>query len=516
MNDKYVAKYLRISDDDDDVGEQKSESDSIANQRKVLEDYIGSHGELSQYVVKEFADDGFSGVNFNRPGIQNLLQEVKESRVACIIVKDFSRFGRNYIETGDYIEQIFPFLGVRFIAVSDNYDSAYKQPGIEVGFKNLIHDMYSRDLSRKIKSVKKLYQERGCSTGGDVPYGYQRNRENNPVYLPDSEAAEVVKTIFRLAVEGNSPVEIADILCEDGVETRGAYKNKTINRNYKLKNQKSNFWTAAEIREILKNEVYIGTYICHKMSSVSPRVMKHNDEAEYITFENAHEPLVTKEIFRQAQEVISLRGKRGQYKKDENPHALKGKLKCGYCGYGMVQTTSKSASYYCRMGNRCGSHLSVKTEVLEKAILGVIHKYMELYLEEENKKQKVYLGKQAELLKANEEKRLLEMKIGNCKANRLNLYRQWKEMLISKEEYLLKRCEYENQEKESSEKLEKVNSRITELQSELNKKGEQRRGNCFSEQTLTRELTDALIERIDVYAPDKIEIHWKVRGFEKK
>lgn len=515
MNDKYIAKYLRISDDDDDVGGQKRESDSIANQRKVLEDYIGSHGELSQYVVKEFADDGFSGVNFNRPGIQNLLQEVRESRVACIIVKDFSRFGRNYIETGDYIEQIFPFMGVRFIAVSDNYDSAYRQPGIEVGFKNLIHDMYSRDLSRKIKSAKKLYQERGCSTGGDAPYGYQRNQENNPVYLPDPEAAEVVRRIFRLAVNGNSPVKIADILCKDGVATRGAYKNEVINRNYKLKNQKSNFWTAAEIREILKNEVYIGTYICHKMSSVSPRVMKRNDESEYITFENAHEPLVEKEIFRRAQEVVSLRGKRGRYKKDENPHALKGKLKCGYCGYGMMQTTSKSASYHCGMGNRCGSHLSVKTEVLEKAVLGVIHKYMKLYLEEENKRQKVYLGRQAELLKVNEEKRLLEMKLGNCKANRLNLYWQWKEEVISKEEYLLKRREYEEQENESCEKLEKVNSRITELQSGLNREGEQRSGLCFREQTLTRELTDALIERIDVYASDKIEIHWKVSKSEK-
>ena len=172
MIDGYVAKYLRISDDDVDVGKGKDESGSISNQRGVLQYFISNHEELSKYPVKEFLDDGYSGVNFNRPGVQNLLKEVKENKVACIVVKDLSRFGRNYIEVGDYIEQIFPFLGVRFIAVSDNYDSFKNSGGIEIGFKNLIHDMYSRDLSKKIKSVKRMHQEKGTYIGGDVPYGY--------------------------------------------------------------------------------------------------------------------------------------------------------------------------------------------------------------------------------------------------------------------------------------------------------------------------------------------------------
>lgn len=165
----------------------------------MLENYISNHDELSQYPVREFVDDGVSGVSFNRPGIQSLLSEVKGKKVACIVVKDLSRFGRNYIEVGDYIEQIFPFLGVRFIAVSDNFDSFKSPAGLDIGFRNLMHDLYSRDLSKKIKSVKKLMQEKGAYSGGDVPYGYMRGSEKEDVYVIDPEAAQIVRKIFLYA-----------------------------------------------------------------------------------------------------------------------------------------------------------------------------------------------------------------------------------------------------------------------------------------------------------------------------
>lgn len=202
-NKKYIAEYMRISDDDRNLGnnKEKEESNSIGNQRKILQDFIRNHQELSEYLVKEFFDDGFSGVNFNRPGIKALLEEVREGKINCIIVKDLSRFGRNYIEVGDYLEQIFPFMGVRFISVNDHFDSARQFGGIEIGFKNLMHDLYSRDLSKKIKIVKKLYHERGIFSGGDAPFGYQRTTDKYEAYQPDEKTADIVKLIFNLAAE---------------------------------------------------------------------------------------------------------------------------------------------------------------------------------------------------------------------------------------------------------------------------------------------------------------------------
>lgn len=512
MLEVYVAKYLRISDDDEDIGRNKSESDSIANQRKVLEYYIEHHPELSKYPVIEFLDDGFSGVNFHRPGIQKLLKKVKENRIACIVVKDLSRFGRNYIETGDYIEQIFPFMGVRFISVSDNYDSFQKPVGIELGFKNLIHDLYSRDLSRKVKSVKHLHQERGYYSGGDVPYGYQRNQEEGAAYYPDLQAAQIVRKIFALAAEGMSPSKIAEILSNESIPTPGAYKNQSVNEHYNLKNHKRNLWTPAQVREIIQNEVYIGTYVCHKFTSVKPREMKRNDTSEYMKFEDDHEPLVEKTLFHAAQSAIRPRGKRGRYKRDDNPHALKGKVKCGRCGYGMIRSGTCVSVYACYMGEACGSHMKIPTSELEKNILKIIIKLMET----SSDKQKSVQGTQnqiaSELSKAREEKRILEMRAGYWKTSRLNLYQQWKEGKIKKEEYLTQKEELSEREAKCRQKLDTLNKKL--------------RGASFDQiyavegldhasltknLTLTKELADALIERIEVYEADRIEVKWKFR-----
>lgn len=255
-------------------------------------------------MIREFVDDGFSGVNFERPGIQKLLLEVKSQHVACIVVKDFSRFGRNYIAVGDYIEQIFPFMGVRFISVADEYDSNLRQPGIEEGLRNLLHDLYSRDLSKKIKTVKRLHQKQKHYTGGDVPYGYIRNPEKEPKLIPDPEASKVVKRIFKLASEGKRLGQIADILSEEKVPTKGVYKNQNGNQNYNIRNTRRALWINSEVKDIIENEVYIGRYICGKSTTIVPRVQRKNDEKDYIIFEDAQEPLVDEETFRLAQAVI--------------------------------------------------------------------------------------------------------------------------------------------------------------------------------------------------------------------
>lgn len=510
MIEKCIALYIRLSDDDNDIGDKKQESNSVINQRKVLKDFVKNNPDFSDGHIEEFIDDGFSGVNFERPGIQRLFSEVRKGNVQCIIVKDFSRFGRNYIEAGDYIEQIFPFMGVRFISIGDRYDSAKQQPGIEVGFKNLMHDMYSRDLSRKIKSVKKLYQKQGRYNGGDVPYGYKRRGEKNSVFCPDPDAAQVVKRIFSMAANGSSPVQIADALSADKIPTRGAYKNQTVQQNYRLKNKESNLWTPAAVREIIENEVYTGTYICNKRTTAAPRVMKQNDKSEYIMFENAHEALIDREMFQQAQAIIVRRGKRGRYKKDKNPHVLKGKVKCGYCGYGMIKTVGESGSYCCHMGQRCGHHPSVKIAVIENAILLTIQKYVEVFEEKEEIVHRELQVREAEAAKVKSKIRQLEMKSGNYKVSRMELYKQWKEGRISKEEYLVKKGGYIQKEHESEMELKELNKKIEDI---LLKRKHFRdkvdSGLSVPVTELTRKLVDSLIERVVVYGSERIEIEWK-------
>lgn len=513
MQERYVAKYLRISDDDEDIGDQKTESDSIGNQRKVLDTYIKNHPELSQYPLKEFLDDGYSGVNFRRPGIQELLKEVKENQIACVVVKDLSRFGRNYIEAGDYIEQIFPFMGVRFISVSDHYDSFLRSAGLEIGFKSLIHDLYSRDLSRKVKAVKQLYQKQGRYSGGDVPYGYRRNSGEGSIYVPDPEAADTVRKIFRIAAEGMPPVKIAELLSKEAVLTPGMYKNQTIQQNYILRNPKCTLWTPAQVREILQNEVYLGTYICHKLSSVRPRETKRNDRSEYLKFENDHEPLVEEELFQAAQAVIRTRGKRGTYNREKKPHALKGKVKCGHCGYGMLQRGRRVDIYYCHMGNICGSHVRIETDRLEASVLTAWRKLAETQQpRERSKKEQTAFG----FSRYREEKRLLEMKADYCKTSRLNLYARWKQGQITKEEYLARRDELSKQEAVFRKELDALQAyRTDNTFGQFRGPAKMEAGTAYDIQALTKALADDFIERVEVYGEDRIEIIWKFQDITK-
>lgn len=507
----YIAIYLRISDEDGDLEQGKTESASITSQRKVILYFIRKNKELSQYPVKEFIDDGHSGVSFNRPGIQKLLKEVREGKVSCIIVKDLSRLGRNYIEVGDYIEQIFPFMGVRFISVADNYDSLKNTGGIETGFKNLIHDLYSRDLSKKIKSVKKMYQEKGAYSGGDVPFGYKKPERNqkNKVYIPDEAAAQIVREIFILASQGYSTSRISEYLNDKAIPTPGVYKNQIENDNYRFKNPKRTLWSAQQVREIIMNETYIGIFTCRKFTSTGPRKTKKNDESEFIKYENQHEPLVDKELFEAAGKAVISRGKRGKYKKNENPHPLKGKVKCGYCGYSTtINEKVSNPKFVCRMGNSCGAHTKIESQTLEKTVLEILQMQISVLKNEGNKRIKVV----STLNKAKEKKLQLEMKIERNKNYRMSLYRQYKEGKISKEEYFAKRDEVTKQQVKFENELELIIERLDHIAVQQTDDDLNKIIGAETVTKLTKELTDKLIDRIDVYHAGRVEITWKFQS----
>ena len=257
---RYIAYYLRLSADDG-----INESTSIFSQRELIKEYIYSSDEFIEMQSLEFVDDGCSGTTFNRTGIRQLLDAVKKGEINCIIVKDFSRFGRNYLEVSKYIEQIFPYLGVRFIAINDNYDSNNHKgttAEIDVPLRNMINAMYSLDISKKMKSAKQTKIKQGIFANAYPIYGYKKDSVEKGQLLIDEPAAAVVRRIFRLALDGNTAFQIVTILNNEGVLTRGSYKKQAGNKKkWNDINEGDSFWMCANIYSILHDERYTGTFI---------------------------------------------------------------------------------------------------------------------------------------------------------------------------------------------------------------------------------------------------------------
>lgn len=301
-----TAMYLRLSREDGD----KSESDSIANQRALIHEYLKTQPNLC--CVDEFVDDGCSGVNFERPAFSRMYEDLKNGAVNCIVMKDLSRFGRNYIDVGRYLEQIFPTLGVRVIAINDGYDSANKtqsHDAIMLPIKNLMNDIYCCDISIKIKSQLDTKRKRGEFIGNFAVYGYVRNPNDRGKLIIDEEAAEIVQQIFSLKLNGTNEQRIADRLNNMGVLSPLEYKKQqgyAISENFK-KNDMAK-WSYQAVSRILKNEMYTGTMVqgkTRKADHRSGQVVPVSSN-QWIRKESTHEAIIDKERFELVQELLKL------------------------------------------------------------------------------------------------------------------------------------------------------------------------------------------------------------------
>lgn len=300
-----IAFYLRISDEDRG-GESVKESESISGQRMILREFIREHEEFSHSRVTELVDDGFSGTDFERPGIKKLLQMAKAQEINCIIVKDFSRFGRNYLEVGNYLEQIFPFLGIRFISVSDQFDS-FKNMGaagsIEVGFKNIISEAYSRDLSEKIKSVRRLKASQGAFVTAFAPFGYQKSKESKNQLIIDQECGAVVRRIFDLFLGGMQKAEIARQLNRENVPSPMMVRRQRKEHFYCSQCKEQSHWTAGRIGQILADQRYVGDNVYGRSVPEkvgSKRAVGVPKEA-WIVVPDAHPGIIDRETFERVQ-----------------------------------------------------------------------------------------------------------------------------------------------------------------------------------------------------------------------
>ena len=302
-----TAMYLRISSEDEDLRTgEKDESESISNQRSLLREYVSGHAELAGSEILEFCDDGWSGTNFERPAVKELLEQVKRGQINCIVVKDLSRFGRDYLTVGDYISRVFPFLGVRFISVNDGFDSSNPLDidSLDTSFRTLIYDLYSRDLSRRVKSAKKARAERGAFLSPYAPYGYVKDPEDKNHLLVDAEAAAVIRRIFQMAADGTKTWQIAAAMNGEGVRTPKNYKVEAgCTRTPWRSIREENFWTANLVAKFLRDERYIGKTVYGKRSrdivgSTHTVKISRND---WVIVPDRHEAIVPEALFEKAQ-----------------------------------------------------------------------------------------------------------------------------------------------------------------------------------------------------------------------
>lgn len=302
-----TALYIRLSQEDEDKNEIKTESNSIISQKNILNEFILGNKDLKIYNT--YIDDGFTGTDFDRPGFQELLNDIKGKRINCVVVKDLSRLGRNYIEVGNYIEQIFPLFDVRFISINDNIDSFLNPTStntILVPFKNLINDEYCRDTSIKIRTALISRKRKGEYVGAFPAYGYIKDKNDKHKLVIDEEAANVVKKIFDWTVNENmGKVAICYKLNDLGILNPTGHKKIELKQNYNNSNNNDYTWTPSTIRNILKNEIYIGHTVQGKRKTKSYKIHKLENlpEEEWIKVENTHMPIISRELFAAAQTI---------------------------------------------------------------------------------------------------------------------------------------------------------------------------------------------------------------------
>lgn len=499
---KTVALYMRLSNEDVHEGE----SCSISNQRALLLDYVKNHDEFNDWNVLEFYDDGYSGVSFERPGIQKLLS-LAGGTVNCIIVKDFSRFGRNLVEVGDYLDQIFPFLGVRFIAVNEGYDSSQgtgSSVSLDVSLKALVYEMYSRDVSEKIRSVKHAKMRRGEYQGILAFYGYKRSKTEKSRLAIDGSAAEVVRRIFRMASEGIVPTKIAVELNRDGIPSPLMYRRENHTdggHSWRVAGDMT-CWTRENVRRILTDERYTGRLISHTRAKedVSAKISKLLPKEEWIIAENAHEGIVSKEMFEQAQKVL-----RHCYrtKVQEKPYRrFRGLLKCTYCGRALTRSTGKETYYYCATRRALSKAPCAGIRMGEKELADSLLESLRIQIQLARQPREAQEDGRTEQRLLQEKQWECQKETERCKVRQAAAFEDYAEGRIGKQEYLSRKGDIAERQEELARQYAELSDRLAEMAESSNKKTVDLGRYAFVEE---------LVKEIKVSAENSIEITWNFR-----
>ena len=518
----HAAIYLRLSRDDEDIdGSAKRESDSISSQRELARSFVREQPDMELFDI--YIDDGYSGANFDRPDFKRMMADIENGNVNCVVVKDLSRFGRDYIEAGRFIQKTFPAFSVRFIAITDHYDSLtadQSTTSLVIPVKNFVNDSYCQDISEKVKSHQRVKREKGKFIGAFAVYGYQKDHEDKNKLVIDEYAAKIVKNIFTWKLDGMSNLAIANRLNENGIFSPLEYK-KSHGEHYSTGFQAGivSKWSAVAVKRILTNEIYTGMMVQGKREKVNYKVDKilEKPESEWFKVEGTHEAIISKEDYQNVQRLLKVDTRAGKGK--EKAHMFSGLLFCGDCKEPMVRRINRYKGtekiyYICSTRNRsegCSRH-SISEADLKKVVFRIIQSQIELlidvnrqmqYLQTKEMNFEDVVGFDKEITRLrNEQEKYLELRAG--------LYEDLKTGIITQTDFKNFSKIYEKQYIETEKALTRQEDMLKKLFYNGVQSGVklERLKETMQITTLDRDTLLAFVDRIEVYEEKKVSVQF--------
>lgn len=509
MLKKVVGLYMRVSHHDK-TKKIIEESNSITNQRLQLIDYAKIYFPDNERI--EFIDDGYSGTSFNRPAMNELLDKIKRGKIHIVIVKDFSRFGRNYIEVGVYLEQIFPTLGIRFISINDKFDSGKEGSealNTNMQFKNVIHDYYSKELSRKLQTAKRQQSEKGKFLAVKPPYGYWKSTEEKGKLVIDPISSVIVKEIFERYKQGDS---IYKITRELNAKNIPCPNKRLVDANMlHKKNSAYLVWTAHAVKAILTNETYIGNTIGNKYykPSIQEKGCKKRKETEWIITKNTHEAIVELSLFYEVQALFNKKQsckniplEKTTRKKEE--YLFKGMLVCYKCGsvLTMIGKHKENIYYGCTKCRTMGEFNHITKNQLCSVLKVIFEKKSQLLKDSQISHTFDYAETQKIIDK-------IEKEIENKRKQMSELYKDVVLEILTQKDYVSFRNIIE-------EEIQQLVKKQIDLEEQIKKEKETKQVIFMCkdyEEELTNDVLKKEIEKIIVYHEKKIDIVWKLEGY---
>lgn len=512
----------KVQDTFEEYRETQDYITSIENQKELIQRYISCKENLQNLPVMDFVDDGYTGSNFDRPGFQKMMDGVRSGEIDTIIVKDLSRFGRDYIGVGEYMEQIFPLLGVRLISINDNYDSSNYNGatlGMDLVVSNLVNTMYCRDAGKKLRTANRVKWRKGISTASSAPFGYQFDPNRKGSYIIDPLAAKIVRRIFDLAILGLGTREIAMALNDENAPVPSVY-----NREHKAYGKETTYtiapvilWDSTRVWKILTAYVYTGAMVLGKSQRLisGKKIIRVVPKGQQYITEGTHEAIVSREEFEKAQFVIRSSSHKVVMGSVDFP--LKGKIRCGNCrramGYDYKQA---SPIFWCREGmeligqTQCSSEIYQASDI-ENAVFQALKKELSLLdsLYSDIKKEEQSLKEASR--KASRRKTLMEQELKNLKGEKMRMYEEYAAGTLSLDNYKSKKLECDRKITEVQDKIEqfKAEESVKSVVPGTVRAAAEQAENFLHGTRLTASMVSAFIENVYVHEGGRIVVRFK-------
>ena len=521
MDNIRIAIYIRLSLADEDTGRKKDESNSIVNQRNLIHRFLDNHKELSLYPRTEFVDDGFTGTNTDRPAYQNMMEQLKAGKFQVLVTKDFSRAHRDYLEMGEMIEYLLPFLGVRYIAINDGYDSkdyVGTTGGLDVVMRAIVYDAYSKDMSLKESTAKKLGQKKGRRVAGYPAYGYIRDPKNIGMDILDPEAAQVVRRAFDMVLSGVRMTDIARVFNAEGIPTPSEYfrlKNPGT-RKYEYTSDK-HAWSVNTVRQILERYVYTGASVGGVRKQLGPCIKStvSQKKDDWIIVPDMHEAIITVDEWEKVQGIIKSGAERA-YVNELYP--LKSLVFCGNCGRHMIKYKT-SNRFNCRHGasvdgSPCQHVRSMKIPELNNLVYDAIRDYMGLL--DSKKKESAIFRKEKSTAIRNKVLSSAQMqeRIEKLKKDKLKYYEKFSSSNLSKEGYLREKKAIDDEIASLEEEISAARIHIMKMEEDSQEVTSELEAICKlykDEEELTYEMAHAFVDKIIIHVGGEVEIVWRFK-----